>query len=235
MPLPYTTILFDADDTLLDFQTAERTALREVLLLFGITPTEELMDRYNEINAALWKAFERGEVTKEDIKNERYRRLFAEFGVGDGVNARQVNDRYLEFLSNGGFLVPGAKSLCEALHRAGFALYIITNGVPNTQRKRLLNSGLAPLFSDVFVSEAVGAQKPFLPFFDYVLAHIDEQDKRRVLVVGDSLGSDIQGAANAELDCVWFNPKGQKNDRGLPVTLEIQKLSQLAVWLGVQM
>ena len=231
--MQYSTFLFDADDTLLDFQKAERTALRQVLLAFGITPTDELMDRYSVINASLWHAFERGEVTKEDIKNERYRRLFEEFGVGQGINTREVNDRYLAFLSQGGFLVEGAATLCQALKKSGCQLYIITNGVPHTQRMRLEHSGLAPLFSDIFVSEAVGAQKPFKAFFDYVLSHIDEQDKRRILVVGDSLGSDIQGAVNAGLDCVWYNPKGRINDRGLPVKREVQTLCALAGWLGV--
>lgn len=235
MPPTYTTILFDADDTLLDFHKAERTALRQVLLFFGVIPTDGMMDRYSEINAALWHAFERGEVTKEDIKNERYRRLFAEFGVGQGVDTRAVNDRYLEFLSQGGYLIEGAETLCRSLKAAGFDLYIITNGIPRTQRLRLEHSGLLPLFSDVFVSEAIGAQKPFPAFFDFVLAHIPEQDPRRVLVVGDSLGSDIQGAANAGLDCVWFNPKENKNDRALPVTQEVKTLSALAVWLGVRM
>ncbi|MBQ7598682.1 MAG: YjjG family noncanonical pyrimidine nucleotidase [Clostridia bacterium] len=231
--MQYSTFLFDADDTLLDFQKAERTALRQVLLAFEITPTDALMDRYSVINASLWHAFERGEVTKEEIKNERYRRLFAEFGVGQGIDTRKVNDRYLEFLSQGGFLVDGANALCTALKERGCQLYIITNGVPHTQRMRLAHSGLAPLFSDIFVSEAVGAQKPFKAFFDYVLSHIGERDKRRILVVGDSLGSDIQGAANAGLDCVWYNPKGQRNDRGLPVKREVQTLAALAAWLGV--
>ena len=235
MPQKYSTILFDADETLLDFHKAERTALRRVLLAFSVTPTDEMMDRYSVINAGLWHAFERGEVTKEDIKNERYRRLFAEFGVGQGVNTREVNDRYLEYLSEGGFLLPGAAELCKALEAVGYALYIVTNGVPHTQILRLTHSGLLPLMRDVFVSEAVGAQKPFKAFFDYVLAHIAERDPKRVLVVGDSLGSDIQGAANAGLDCVWFNPKGQPNDRGLPVTKGVRSLAQLAAWLGVEM
>ncbi len=230
----YTTVLFDADDTLLDFHKAERTALQQVLLFFGVTPTEEMMDRYSEINAGLWHAFERGEVTKEDIKNERYRRLFAEYGVGQGLDTRKVNDRYLEYLSEGGFLLPGAEKLCRALKKAGFRLYIITNGVPHTQQQRLTRSGLLPLISGVFVSEAVGAQKPFKPFFDHVLAKIAEPDPKRVLVVGDSLGSDIQGAVNAGLDCVWFNPKRQANDRGLPVTKEVRSFAELAVWLGME-
>ena len=233
MSQQYSTILFDADETLFDFKKAERTALRQVLLAFGVAPTERIMDRYSEINAALWHAFERGEVTKEDIKNERYRRLFAEFGVGQGTDTREVNDRYLDFLSQGGFLLDGAAALCEKLKQSGFMLYIITNGVARTQNLRLEHSGLRPLFSDMFVSETVGAQKPFSAFFEYVLAHIEERDPGKVLVVGDSLGSDIQGAANAGLDCVWFNPQGLPNDRGLPVKKEIQTLPALAAWLGV--
>lgn len=235
MPQTYTTVLFDADDTLLDFHKAERMALRQVLLSFGITPTDEMMDRYSVINAGLWHAFERGEVTKEQIKSERYRRLFAEYGVGQGLDTRAVSDRYLEYLSAGGYLLDGAAALCNALKDAGYDLYVITNGVPRTQYLRLEHSGLMPLLSGVFVSEDVGAQKPFKAFFDYALSHITERDMQNVLVVGDSLGSDIQGAANVGLDCVWFNPKQKPNDRALPVTFEAQSLAQIASWLGVEL
>ena len=235
MEKTYSTILFDADETLFDFKRAERTSLQRVLTEYGIDPTEEILCRYSEINAGLWHAFERGEVTKEEIKSERYRRLFAEFGVGADLDARAVSERYLALLGETGFLLDGADRLCRALKEAGYALYLITNGVSHTQRQRMRHSGLSPLFSDLFVSETIGAQKPFPAFFDHVLSHISERDPCRVLVVGDSLGSDILGAVQAGLDCVWFNPNAAPNDRGLPVTYEVQTHAQLAALLGVSL
>ena len=229
---PYTTLLFDADDTLFDFQKAERTALSRVLTAHQLPATDAVLSRYSAINASLWRAFEQSRITKEDIKNERYRLLFEEFGITPPVPPREINDRYLEQLGTCGFTLPGAAALCDALKRAGYDLYIITNGVSATQKSRLLNSGLAEYFCEMFVSEDLGAQKPLPAFFDAVLSRIPERDTRRILVIGDTLGSDIQGAVNAGLDCVWYNPKGTINDRGLSVTKEVRSLREIASFLG---
>ncbi len=229
----YSTILFDADDTLLDFQRAERTALEKVLCSFSLPATPQILDRYNVINASLWRSFERGEITKEDIKNERYHRLLEEFQMQTDVTPREINDRYLELLGTCGFVLPGAKALCSALKDRGYDLYIITNGVPHTQRSRMERSGLLPYFSEIFVSETIGVQKPFLLFFTHVLSCVPEKDPTKIIVVGDSLGSDMQGAVNAGLDCIWFNPRGKENDRALPVTIEVQTLLQVGEFFDV--
>ena len=231
----YTTILFDADDTLLDFKRSERTALQRVLHEYGLLASETVLSRYSAINAGLWRAFERGEVTKEELKRERYRRLFAEFKMGQDLDVGEVNDRYLALLGETGFRMDGAKELCEALKSAGYELDLITNGIPKTQRQRMENAGLLPFFANCFVSEAIGAQKPLPAFFEYVLSHIAERDPKRVLVVGDTLGSDILGAVQAGLDCVWFNPQFAPNDRGLAITYEVQSHAQLAKLLGVSL
>ncbi|MBQ5970447.1 MAG: YjjG family noncanonical pyrimidine nucleotidase [Clostridia bacterium] len=228
----YTTLLFDADDTLFDFQKAERTALSRVLTNHHLPATDDILTRYNAINAALWREFEQNHITKEDIKNERYRRLFDEFGITPPVPPRTINDRYLEQLGACGFTLPGADALCRTLKDAGYDMYIVTNGVSATQKSRLENSGLKPYFDEMFVSEDLGAQKPLPAFFDAVLSRIPEQDRRRVLVIGDTLGSDIQGAVNAGLDCVWYNPTGKIKERSLPVTKEVRSFREIAQFLG---
>lgn len=228
----YTTLLFDADDTLLDFHLAERTALSNVLNAYELPSSDEVLSLYSSINAGLWRAFERNEITKEDIKNQRYRILFERLNVQPPVSPRTINDRYLQQLGTCGFTLPGAHDLCEALKRAGYDLYIITNGVAATQKSRLEKSGLAPFFSALFVSETLGAQKPLPAFFDAVLEQIPEHDRSRILVIGDTLGSDIQGAVNSGLDCIWYNPRENKNDRALPVTKEVRTLSEIAQFLG---
>lgn len=229
----YTTILFDADDTLLDFKKAEHCALVKVLTLFNIPATKEVTDRYSQINSSLWREFEDGKITKEDIKNERYTRLFAEFGFTCEVTTRQVNDTYLEFLGEGGFLIDGAFEFCKKLKNEGYKLYIITNGVAHTQANRLNKSGLSAFFDDVFVSETVGSQKPLPEFFNHVFSVLDEKDKSKILVVGDSLGSDIQGANNVGLDCVWFNPGHNLNSRNLKINFEAETLEEIYQFLSV--
>ena len=231
----YSTLLFDADDTLLDFQRAERTALSRVLADAGLPNDDAILARYHEINASLWRAFEKDEITKEDIKNERYRRLFQEFGMSPAVSPREINDRYLVQLGDCGFTLPGVPELCRKLKARGYAMHIITNGVPHTQVSRLEKSGLRACFDEIFVSEDLGAQKPLPAFFDAVLNRIDEKDKQKILVIGDALGSDVQGAANAGLDCLWFNSCLAENDRGLPVVREVRSIPELASFFGLQL
>lgn len=223
----YTTILFDADDTLLDFKKAEHSALCKVLTEYGIPATTEVTSRYSVINAGLWREFEKGNITKEDIKNRRYNQLFEEFGFDCPVSSRQVNDRYLELLGECGFLIDGADKLCRNLKEAGYKLYIITNGVTHTQANRMKLSGLDKYFDGVFVSENIGCQKPFIGFFEYVFENIEEKDKSRIIVIGDSLGSDIQGAENAGLDCIWFNKKGLRNEKKIKITYEVNNLDEI--------
>ena len=223
----YTTILFDADDTLLDYKKAEHNALVKVLALYGITATKEITDRYSQINSGLWREFEDGKITKEDIRKERFVRLFGEFGFSRTPTIKQINEEYLKFLGEGSALIDGAFELCSKLKDEGCELYIITNGFAPIQKKRLNESGIAGFFSDVIVSETVGSQKPFPEFFDHVFEALREKDKSKILVVGDSLGSDIQGANNVGLDCVWFNPGHSINDRNLRINFEAETLRQI--------
>lgn len=229
----YTTLLLDADETIFDFNRAEHDSLEKVLAARNLPHGEEILAQYHRINAALWRAFERGEVTKDRLRVQRFEELFAMFGFPKETDPDEISSVYLEQLGDSDYLLPGADAFLYALKNGGFDLALITNGVARTQLRRLNKSGLAPLFSHVFVSESIGAQKPLPAFFNAVLAAIDEKDKRKVLVIGDSLGSDIQGAANAGIDCVWYNPKGLANDRGLPVTLEATTFAQILAFLDV--
>lgn len=228
----YTTLLLDADETIFDFNRAEHDSLKKVLADRDLPHSEEILAQYHRINAALWRAFERGEVTKDRLRVQRFEELFAMFGFPKETDPDEISAVYLEQLGDSDYLLPGADAFLYALKNGGFDLALITNGVARTQLRRLNKSGLAPLFSHVFVSESIGAQKPLPAFFNAVLAAIDEKDKRKVLVIGDSLGSDIQGAANAGLDCVWYNPKGLANDRGLPVALEAKSFGQILAFLA---
>ena len=201
----YTTLLLDADETIFDFNRAEHDSLKKVLAARNLPHGEEILSQYHRINASLWRAFERGEVTKDRLRVQRFEELFAMFGFPAGTDPDEISSVYLEQLGESDYLLPGADAFLYALKNGGYDLALITNGVARTQLRRLKKSGLAPLFSHVFVSEAVG----------------------------DSLGSDIQGAANAGLDCVWYNPKGAANDRGLPVTLVAKSFAEILAFLEI--
>ncbi len=206
----YTTVLFDADNTLLDFDKDENCALRKVMELYGVPVTEENINTYVEINQGMWKALERGELTKPELKRTRFRKFFDAIGFETDADVFEVNEKYLSLLGEGGNTLDGAADLCRELKEDGYDLYIVTNGVANTQKNRLTKSGLLPFFTEIFVSEAVGHQKPKKEYFDYVLSHIKEKDIGKIILVGDSLTSDIKGANQSGITCVWLNLKGQE-------------------------
>ena len=203
----YTTILFDADNTLMDFDKAENEALKKVMSDFSLPVTEENCNKYSAINDALWKQFEKGEIEKAYIKATRFKTFFEFMGVKENFDPLEVNNIYISYLSEGGYTIDGASELCANLKNKGYALYIITNGIASVQANRFQKSGLLPYFENVFVSEDIGFQKPKREYFDYVLNNINESDKTKILVIGDSLSSDIKGAENAELDYIWYNHK----------------------------
>lgn len=205
----YQWLLFDADDTLFDFGAAEDSALTQTLLHFGLTDGLETKTLYKDINSALWRAFDRGEVAQEDLVVERFVRFLAALGKEGDPEA--WNGFYFDHLSQGAILLPGALELCQAL--AGrYTLALITNGYPFVQRRRLSLSPLAPLFGErVYISGELGCRKPEPVYFEKVLTDLGAADRRsEVLVIGDSLSSDIRGAVSVGLDSVWYDPRGRE-------------------------
>lgn len=206
----YTTLLFDADDTLLDFRKDEKQALVKALTHYGVPITEENIKIYSDINQGMWKQLERGEITKPELKRTRFKKFFEAIGFECDEEPLTVNEHYLSLLGEGGNTLEGAVETVKKLYEDGYELYIITNGIAATQAKRLNRSGLLPYINEVFVSETIGYQKPRKEYFDAVLNNIKEKDKEKILVIGDSLTSDIQGAMNAGLPCCWLNRYGKE-------------------------
>ena len=192
---------------------------------YDLPLTEEIRRGYLEINHGLWKALERGEVTKQQVLDQRFQRTFHLFGLNaphDGSFERT----YQRMLGEGAFLLPDAESVLRALSgRCRQA--IVTNGVTATQRNRLRLCGLDRIMDDVFISEQLGAAKPQRAFFDAVFDRLGRPPRERVLIVGDSLTSDMHGGEVAGIDRCWFNPHGVENTSGVEVTWEIRRLPEL--------
>jgi 2-haloacid dehalogenase len=201
----YDVILLDVDNTLLDFTKSMQAALKETLEKFGVIYTDKIYARYNEINDNGWLRFERGEIEKGRMLIERFETLFAEIGLH--IDCSTINDEYLTALSRYAFVLPGAKELCEAL-ALNHKLYIVTNGTKIAQNGRLADSDLLQYMSGVFISEEIGFQKPQKQFFDYVFNAIENTNTERMIILGDSLSSDIQGGINAGIATCWYNPNG---------------------------
>lgn len=226
----YSTILFDADNTLLDFDRSEREALFDALRFMGVKPRDEMIPVYSAINVAHWKKLERGEITKTELRSARFVKFFEQYGIK--ADAQRMADAYTEFLSTKSYLMEGALEVCEMLAKH-CRLYVITNGIASVQVGRFDPSPLFPLFSGVFISEEIGVEKPARAFFDAVATGISDFDPADTLVVGDSLTSDIQGGINAGIDTCWFNRKDERAPSDMPITYTVNSLKDLpALILG---
>lgn len=221
----YYCVLFDADNTLLNFDAAESKALAETLVNYGIEPDAETVQTYRTINEELWKQLEKGQIRREKLMSERFTRfLKAVNAAGNGV---EMNRYYLERLSTHPDLMsPNVLEVLSELSEVA-TLAIVTNGFDKVQSRRVAESGIAPLLEDVFVSEKLDSEKPSRRIFDSALRALGVENREHVLVVGDSLTSDIQGGVNAGLDTCWFNPGHAENPGKVSPTYEIASLEEL--------
>ncbi|MBG9812244.1 HAD family hydrolase [Bacillus endophyticus] len=219
----YKTLLFDVDETLLDFKAAEKQALSLLFKEQGFPLTEDVKVRYKEINDRLWQAYESGELARDEVVNTRFSLLLKEYGKeADGT---RLQESYKSYLEQGHDLIDGAFSLIEKLSNY-YDLYVVTNGISSTQYKRLKDSKLYPFFKDIFVSEDTGFQKPMKEYFNYVFKRIQGHNLAQTLIIGDSLSADIKGGLAAGIDTCWFNRDG-KHNKGIVPTYEIAKLDEL--------
>ena len=225
----YTIALFDADETLFDFSKSENAAFCEALASFGVEATEEMVNDYKKINENLWKKLERGEIARERLVYQRFEMFFEAYGIS--ADAKEMAERYLSALASKTYLINGAKELISALD-GKVKKYIVTNGVERVQRSRYANSELYGCFDGVFISEAIGVNKPDPRFFEYVAQHIDGFKKEETLIIGDSLSSDIQGGINFGIDTCWLAQKG--GETTLSPTYTVKELDQIIpILLGV--
>lgn len=219
----YTTLLFDSDDTLLDFKAAEAGALREALEFFGLEFNSHSHNLYSTINQEFWQGHERGEIKRSEISVGRFRKFLETIGNSD-ISPEELAPKYEERLACHHPLIDGAWELLEKL-KGKYNLYIVTNGMQKVQEKRLNESRLETFFDGIFISQVLGAPKPEKEFFDIVLGKVRETDKSRILIIGDSLTSDIKGGINAGIDTCWLNRDGKTTD--IKPTYEVKNFKEL--------
>lgn len=220
------TLLWDVDGTLLNFDKSENYALKKCFEIFNIGEcTDEMVARYSPINKKYWEALERGEITKPLVLVKRFEDFFRSENI-DFNRFEDFNKEYQVRLGDRAFLYDDALSTLVFL-KGKVKQYAVTNGTFIAQSRKLELSGLNSVFDRVFISDVVGFEKPSVRFFDKVQQETEVFVKDEVMIIGDSLTSDMKGGNNAGILCCWFNPSGTKNTKNVKTDFEIQSLCQV--------
>ncbi len=220
----YDIILFDVDGTLLDFHKTEQLALTNTLTELEIEPSAENIAVYSQCNNVLWDMLERGEIDKDELKTKRFRDFFKQINVE--IDEHLGSRTYLKHLCAGCFFIEGAVKVSRRLSQS-HRLAITTNGIAKVQYSRLQLSGLDKFYEHIFISDEIGHAKPNINYFNYVLHAMDVKDLSRVIIIGDSLTSDIKGGNNAGISTCWYNPMKIKNQTDSICDYEINSLFEL--------
>jgi 2-haloacid dehalogenase len=220
----YPWLFFDADGTLFDYNHAEATAFRKAFEYLKFQFEDGYLNVYQEINSQLWQALERHEITPAVLRVRRFELLLKALKLTG--SADDLNVAYVEQLGLCTDLIDGAYEVLQALSRDA-RIAIVTNGLEAVQRSRLMHSTIQPFITELIISEEVGAAKPHAVFFDAAFARTGNPSRSDVLIIGDSLTSDMQGGADYGIDTCWYNPGGQIQPEHFPLTYQIQQLREL--------
>ena len=219
-------ILWDVDGTLLDFLAAEKAAIQKLFGEFDLGPCPDAtVARYSAISTGYWKKLERGEVTKEQVLICRFRDFFAELGI-DPALAEPFNARYQVSLGDTVAYRDDSLEIVKALH-GRVKQYVVSNGTVIAQSKKLRVSHLGEWMDGIFLSEELGAEKPSPAFFERVFAALPDIRKEDMLIVGDSLTSDMKGGIAAGISTCWYNPQSLPRPADMAIDFEITDLREI--------
>lgn len=224
------TIFIDLDNTLLDFYATEDHILGEALSRHGITPTPEVVARYQDINVAQWLLLEQGVLEIDEVGVRRFALLVE--ALGHSADAQALSDTYEHLMEDACFFVPGAKELLEYLSKE-YRICLVTNGMGEVQHNRIRNCGLEAYFDDIFVSSDLGCVKPNADFFEACFEKLGGVDVKRCVMIGDGLNADMRGGIQMGMRTIWFNPWGHENNTEWQPDAEIVSLKEVPVILEV--
>jgi 2-haloacid dehalogenase len=221
----YPWLWFDADGTLFDYNRAEATALKNAFRSLSLPFEDEYLDVYRRINQGLWQALEQSEITPASLQSRRFELLLESLRLRG--SAEHISSAYLEQLALCAELIEGAYEVLQTLHGKS-RIAIVTNGLQTVQRGRLAHSKIRDFIDELIISEEVGAAKPQPAFFEAASAQTGNPPKSDVLIIGDSLSSDMRGGLDYGIDTCWYNPESDPLPADLgQITHEIRRLGEL--------
>jgi YjjG family noncanonical pyrimidine nucleotidase len=220
----YSWLIFDADGTLFDFHRGETAALQSTTDKHGVSYSSHLHEAYAAISAELWRRFENGEMPLKQLRVLRFERLFTELGID--LEPELFNDHFMEALGRQTQLLDGAEEVVRNLSER-FRLLLATNGIAVVQRARFSRSSIRRYFEEVVISDEIGVAKPQPEYMDEAFSRMGKPPKSEVLMIGDSLSSDIAAGVNYGIDTCWFNPHRLPLDGSPQPTFTIEDLSEI--------
>ncbi len=218
-------ILFiDLDNTLIDFNECARHSIINAFKELGFDYSPVVFDTFIEENVKIWKRLERGEITKPELRANRWNIILARLGIDfDGTILEEM---FENGVAQGAYAVEGAYELLDYLQDK-YEMYIVSNGFRFVQESRLKIGNFNKYFKDIFVSEDIGIPKPAKEFFDYCFESLGNPDKKDIMLIGDSLTADIKGGCDYGIDTIWFNKNGEENFFPVKPTYTVNKLSDI--------
>ncbi len=225
--MQYTSVFFDLDRTLWDFESNARDTFIEMYdkhnLRVIFPDFNTFHETYRSINKQLWEEYRDGNIEKEVLKYKRFQLTLEEFGYQDETLAKKLGEDYVTLSANKTKLFPDTHSTLAYLKKK-YNLYIITNGFDDVQFKKIKNCKLEQYFQKIITSEKAGIQKPHIDIFHFALEEANTKAEKSIMV-GDDLEGDIKGAKSAGIDQVFFNPNYQSHQE--ECTYEIHALKEL--------
>lgn len=218
----YKAILIDADETLMDFRSAEANAIGELFRRFSVSQTG-LTEAYSQINVACWEEYEKGLLTLKALRVERFKRFSERYSPG--LDAGRLADEYDGLLALQGDTLPRAVEVTKEIS-SRLPVAIVTNGTREIQLSRIKRAGLLPYVSGVVISEEIGSRKPEPDMLFHALRLLNVDSPSDALMIGDSLTSDMPAARNAGTDFLWYNPLGRARPCGARITYEARDISE---------
>ncbi len=217
-------ILIDLDNTIIDFNECARHSIISIFEKFNLPYSENVFKTFIEENVKIWKRLEKGEITKDQLRANRWNIILGKLGIDfDGPT---IEDLFEKGVAMGAYPVEGAYEMLDYLS-GKYDLYIVSNGFRFVQESRLKIGDFNKYFKDVFVSEDVGVQKPGIEFFEYYYEKIGKPEKSEIILIGDNLQADILGGNNFGIDTVWFNKSCDELIAGVEPTHIIDRLSAI--------
>jgi len=220
----YPWLWFDADGTLFDFKRAEATAFKNTFDLLNLPYQDDYLDIYHRINHDLWQALEKKEITPPVLQIRRFELLLESVQLTASIPG--ISATYLEQLAICSELMDDAHEVLQSLHEKS-RIVIVTNGLKLVQRSRLEHSVIRDFITDIIISEEIGAAKPDSAYFEIASSRLGNPPKTDILIIGDSLTSDMRGGVNYGIDTCWINPAGESCPANFPITYEIGHLLDL--------